>query len=167
VVIDWIETRPELDRTRIGLLGTSMGAIKGALFMPTDSRVKAATLGLVGEDLPYILAYSTEGAWRGGGIVRLRKAYLREHHLSREQFQKELEETITYDPKYLAPSVDPRKILLILAACDTIVPFKKGRELRRDMGKPETAVVLSGHYTALFYLLYIRATALKFFRSHL
>ena len=57
-------------------------------------------------------------------------------------------------------------VLLILAACDTIVPFKKGWELRRGMGKPETVVVLSGHYTALLYLLYIRSTAFEFFQSH-
>ena len=164
LVIDWLESRPEIDGRRIGVLGTSMGAIKGALFVAVDARVKAAVLGLVGGDLPYLLSYTTEGAWRGGGIVRRRQAYLAEHHLTREQFREELEKTIRYDPNLLAPCVDPKKVLLILGACDTIVPFKKGWELRRAMGKPETAVVLSGHYSALFYLWYIRATALDFFQ---
>jgi hypothetical protein len=165
-VVDWIQTRPELDAARLGVLGTSMGAIKGSLFVAVDPRVKAAVLGLVGGDLPYILAYSKEGAWRGGGIVRRREAYLAEHHLTREQFRTELAAGIRYDPKLLAPYVDPKKVRLILGACDTIVPFKKGRELRREMGNPETGVVLAGHYTALLYLPYIRAAAFNFFQRH-
>lgn len=60
-VLDWIETRPEFDPKRIGVNGTSMGAIKGSLLMACDPRVRAASLCLVGGDIPYILAYSKEG----------------------------------------------------------------------------------------------------------
>jgi len=166
LVIDWLETRPELDSARIGVFGASMGAIKGALLTPVDSRVKAAVLGLVGGDVPYILAYTTDGGLRGGGIVARRTAYLAQHSMTHDQFRKELEATIRYDPKLFAPYADPRKVLLILGVCDTVVPFKKGLELRRAMGKPETVVTLSGHYTALLYLAYIQATAFDFFQRH-
>ena len=165
-VIDWLDTRPELDANRIGVLGTSMGAIKGALLAPVDSRVKASVLGLVGGDVPYILTYSQEGGLRGGGIVGHRNAYLVKHHVRLEEFRKRLEETVTYDPQFFAPSVDPKKVMLFLGALDTIMPFKKGWELRRAMGKPETVVMLSGHYTTAFYLLYIRAHAFEFFQKH-
>lgn len=164
-VIDWLQTRRELDANRIGVLGTSMGAIKGALLAPVDSRVKASALGLVGGDVPYILTYSQEGGLRGGGIVSHRNAYLLKHHVRLEEFRRRLEETVTYDPLLVAPSVDPKKVLLFLGALDTIVPFKKGLELRRAMGKPETVVMFSGHYTTVFYLLYIRAAAFEFFQS--
>jgi dienelactone hydrolase family protein len=166
LVIDWLQTRQELDGTRIGVLGTSMGAIKGSLLTAVDSRVKASVLGLVGGDVPYILTYSREGGLRGGGIVGHRNAYLVKHHIRLEQFRKRLEETVTYDPQLFAPSVDPKKVLLFLGALDTIVPFKKGWELRRAMGKPETVVMFSGHYTTAFYLLYIRSTAFDFFKGH-
>jgi hypothetical protein len=142
LVVDWLETRPELDRKRIGLLGTSMGAIKGSLFAAVDHRIKATALGLVGGDLPYILAYSTDGAWRGGGISRRREAYLHAHHLTREQFRKELEGMLKYDPLAFAPAIDPQKTLLILGKCDTVVPFRTGWKLRAGMGKPETIVLL-------------------------
>jgi hypothetical protein len=164
-VIDWLQTRAELDANRIGVLGTSMGAIKGALLAPMDSRVKASVLGLVGGDVPYILTYSQEGGLRGGGIVSHRNAYLLKHHVRLEEFKRRLEETVTYDPLFVAPSVDPRKVLLFLGALDTIVPFKKGLELRRAMGKPETVVMFSGHYTTAFYLLYIRSAAFDFFQK--
>ncbi|MEY2429258.1 MAG: hypothetical protein QOJ40_2143 [Verrucomicrobiota bacterium] len=164
-VIDWLQTRPELDANRIGVLGTSMGAIKGALLAPVDSRVKASVLGLVGGDVPYILTYSQEGGLRGGGIVSHRNAYLLKHHVRLEEFKRRLEQTVTYDPLFFAPSVDPAKVLLFLGALDTIVPFKKGLELRRAMGKPQTVVMFSGHYTTMFYLLYIRSAAFEFFQT--
>ena len=164
-VIDWLQTRAELDANRIGVLGTSMGAIKGALLAPVDPRVKASVLGLVGGDVPYILTYSQEGGLRGGGIVSHRNAYLLKHHVRLEEFKRRLEETVRYDPLFFAPSVDPAKVLLFLGALDTIVPFKKGLELRRAMGKPETVVMFSGHYTTGFYLLYIRAAAFEFFQT--
>jgi len=162
-VVDWLETRTELDRSRIGLLGTSMGAIKGAMFAPVEPRIRASAFGLVGGDLPYIMAYSTDGAWRGGGISRRREAYLHKNNMTREQFRKELEPMLRYDPNTFAPSIEREKVLLLLGKCDTVVPFKKGWELRATMGKPETIVLVCGHYSSMFYFAYIRSQVLKFF----
>ena len=166
LVVDWVETRPELDRNRIGLLGTSMGAIKGSMFAAVDHRIKATSLGLVGGDLPYILAYSTDGAWRGGGVSRRREAYLHAHQMTREEFRKELAGMIRYEPNRFAAAIDSRNTLLMLGKCDTVVPFRTGWQLRAAMGKPETIVLLSGHYSSMFYFLYIRSQALKFFQRH-
>jgi hypothetical protein len=166
-VLDWVCSRPEFDPARIGVLGTSMGAIKAALLTGVDPRVHAAVLGLVGGNLPYILAHSTEGSWRGGGIWKMRGKYLEEHKVTREQFFEGLQKTITWDPDRVAPAVSPRKVLLVIGLCDTVVPTKTGRELRRNLGKPETIYLLSGHYTAVLYLPYIRSQALKFFKRHL
>ena len=159
-VVDWIETRPEFDAKKIAVMGTSMGGIKGAVFVAVEPRVRAAALGLAGGDLPYIMTYSTER-----GMARRRKAYLEKHQMSEEEFRKILEGAVVWDPKKLAPFVDSNKVLLILGACDTTVPFKKGDELRRALGKPETVIVMSGHYSALLYLLYIQKSALDFFHK--
>ncbi len=161
-VIDWIETRPELNPRKIGVLGTSMGSIKGALLCAVEPRVRASVLALTGGDLPYIISYSTDGTLTHCGVSLKRKTYLKEHHLSLAEFKRGLE-GIEWDPKLLGPYVDPKKCMLILGACDTVVPFKKGLELRAAMGYPETEVVLSGHYTSLFYMLNIRAQAFEFF----
>jgi hypothetical protein len=85
--------------------------------------------------------------------------------MTEEEFRRILEQAVVCDPKKLAPYVDPKKVLLVLAACDTAVPFKKGDELRRAMGKPETVIVMSGHYSALFYILHIQHSALNFFHK--
>jgi len=160
--IDWIETRPELDAGRIGVFGISMGAIKGALLTPLEPRVRAATLGLLGEDLPYILTYTTEK-----GISKRREAILREQHLTLPELHEKLNQSISCDPMAFSSFVDPNKVLLILGACDTVVPAKKGLEMRNKMGKPETIVVPTGHYTAILFLPYIQWHCYKFFQRKL
>ena len=86
--------------------------------------------------------------------------------MTQEEFRSILEKSVVWDPKKLGPSVDPNKVLLVLAACDTAVPYKKGGdELRKAMGKPETVVVMSGHYSALLYIFHIQHSALNFFNK--
>lgn len=161
-VLDWVETRPELDAERIGVFGVSIGGIKGALLVALDDRVRAAVLGLAGGDLPFVLAHTTERS-----IQRQREAVLRERQWSPEQLERELRQAISCDPAYYAAYTDPRKVLLVLAGCDSVVPFKKGWELRAKMGKPETILVPAGHYSALVFIPYIRHETVDFFREKL
>ena len=58
-----------------------------------------------------------------------------------------------------------RSVLLILASLDTVVPFKKGEELKQKMGNPETITISAGHYTAVVYIPYIQHQALQFFQE--
>lgn len=166
-LVDWIETRPEYDAKRIGLLGTSKGAIRGAFLVGVEPRIKAAVLGLVGDDLPYIISHSTEGAWRGGGISRDRMKFVHEHDMTIPELYAELNREITFDPARVAPCVDPHKVLLIVGLCDTVVPTRTGRDMRKKMHYPETAYLFSGHYSALLYLHYIRSQAVRFLKSRL
>jgi hypothetical protein len=160
--IDWVETRPELDPSRIGVFGISMGGIRAAFLTPLDARIRAAIIGLAGGDLPYVIAHSKER-----GIVRRREPYLQKHGLSLQEFEQELRTTLACDPLSVAPFIDPHKLLLVLATFDTAVPAKKGFELRRALGKPETIIVPTGHYTALLYLPYIKSACLQFFHEKL
>jgi hypothetical protein len=158
--IDWIETQPDFDASRIGIFGVSMGAIRGALLLPLDSRIRAATLGLVGGDLPWILAHTEEPS-----IAKRRKALLKKENITTHELEERLRAAITLDPISVASSVDPRKVFLVLATCDTSVPIRKGWELREKMGKPETLIVPAGHYSALIFIPCIRIETLRFFRE--
>lgn len=161
-VLDWMETRPELDTNRIALFGISTGGIRGVMLTAVDARIKAAALGLTGGDLPYILTHSAEH-----NIARRRKAILRERNLTPAQLQIELRKIIPYDPNALAPYVDCRKVLLVLAACDSVVPFRTGWELRAKLGKPATLLLPTGHYTAALAIPWIERASLRFFRKQL
>lgn len=158
LALDWVETRAELDARRVGVFGVSLGGIQGVLLSAADTRVTASVLGLVGGDLPYILAYSAEP-----GVKRLRATWLKRHHATRKELQQQLQDALTLDPNAFAPHVDPASVLLVLALCDRVVPFQKGWELRERMGKPETLLLPTGHYSAALYTPCIRGVSVRFF----
>ena len=47
--LDWLGTRPEINKSRIGLLGYSMGAFQGSILMGVEPRFQAATLCVGGD----------------------------------------------------------------------------------------------------------------------
>src|SRR3954467_7882030 len=159
-VIDWLETEPHVDSHKVGLFGISLGGIKGAILTPLESRVQAAVIGLAGGDLPYILIHSTEP-----GIIKRRDEYLKTNHLTPQEAEDKLRKVISCDPLALAPYVDPKKVMLVLALFDTVVPTEKGMLLKEKMGKPETIVLPTGHYTAALSIPYIKTQASSFFEK--
>ena len=159
-VIDWLETQPRVAAQKIGIFGISLGGIKGAILTPLESRIQAAVLGLAGGDLPHILVHSTEP-----GLAKRRDAYLKEHHLTPEQAEAKLREMITRDPLAYAPYVDSKKVMLVIARFDTVVPTDKGLLLKEKMGNPETIMLPTGHYTAVLSIPYIKSQAFSFFEK--
>jgi dienelactone hydrolase len=160
--IDWVESRPELDASRIGVFGVSMGGIKGALISALDPRIGASVLVLAAGDLPYILARSNDK-----GIIKRRNALLAEKTLTPEQLQQELTEKIRCDPINYAEHIDADKTLMILARFDAVVPYHKGLELKEKIGNPETILLWSGHYSAIVYIYYVKYQSRKFLQQHL
>ncbi|MBK7998842.1 MAG: alpha/beta hydrolase [Verrucomicrobia bacterium] len=156
-VIDWIETQSGLDGSRVGVFGISMGGIKGAMLAPLENRIRGAILGLAGGDIPHILAHSTEP-----GLVKKRQEFLKERNLSPDQAEAELRKIIKRDPLVYAPYVDPKKVMLIIARSDDVVPTAKGLELKERMGNPETIMLPGGHYTAVLSIPYIKSQSFEF-----
>ena len=157
--LDWIETRPELDSERIGVFGISMGGIKSALVAALDERVRAAILGLTAGDIPHILAHSDEK-----GVRKRRKRYLEAEGLTPDTFYERLKQEITCDPIRYAAYIDARNVLMILARFDRIIPYARGRILWKKMGEPEVIFLLSGHYSAIPFIPYIKMKSFEFFR---
>ncbi|MBI2948566.1 MAG: alpha/beta hydrolase [Verrucomicrobia bacterium] len=156
-LIDWMKRQPGVDRSRLGLFGVSFGAIKAALVLPFSDDIRAAVLGLVGGDLGYIFTHTTER-----GLAKRCQRLLEKHQLTPEEGERTLNALITYDPLKLAPSVDPGKVTMVLATRDTVVPYEKGLELWKAMGKPRLMKVWAGHYSALLFLPCIDSVVLDF-----
>jgi dienelactone hydrolase len=159
-VIDWIETQQDLDAGRIGIFGVSMGGIKGALLLPLEKRIQAAALGLAGGDLPYIISHTTEP-----GLVKRREQELKERNMTLEESEARLRSVLKFDPMRYASYVDPKKVLMVLARYDTVVPIKKGLELKKKMGDPETILIPANHYSAVFSIPYIKSQSFEFFEK--
>jgi hypothetical protein len=79
--------------------------------------------------------------------------------------EEKLREAITLDPLAIAPGIDPSKVMMVIAACDKVVPARTGWELRRKMGNPETIELWSGHYSSVIDLPYLQRASRKFFEK--
>jgi dienelactone hydrolase len=162
LALDGIETRPELDASRIGLFGISMGGIRGVMLTALDPRIKASVFGLAGSDLPAILAHS-----RDRGIVRRRAKLLSEGEWTPAELEAALREAITCEPREFAAHVDPHRSLLVLGVFDRVVPFARGWQLREELGEPETLLLPTGHYTAVLAIPAIQLKSVEFFETRL
>ena len=161
-VVDWLCAQEDIDSSCLGLFGISFGGIKASMLLPLEERFKGAVLALVGGDLAYIVAHTTEP-----GLAERRDQLLKKNKMSLADGEERLRKYVLYEPLKLAPSVEARKVLMVLLRGDTVVPYKKGIELRKALGHPEMLEVHGDHYSkwALVYVPWVRRETLDFFRK--
>jgi cephalosporin-C deacetylase-like acetyl esterase len=142
-LLDWLETRPEIDSQRLASAGVSLGGILAATLMGLDERIQAGFFIMAGGGLPELLHDSREGPLR-----RLReRIFERNGDRSREtfiEFARGLTQPL--DPLTYASRVDPQRALLISGRFDRAVPPSRTRALWQAMGYPTWHVVPVGHY---------------------
>lgn len=157
-VIDWAESRPELNVSRLGVFGASLGGFNALYLSALDERVSVASIALVGGSLSDVLLQSNERR-----IVEAVAEVKEELSLDDEQLTAYLDERIVTDTLTIAPHVNADRILMVLAKRDKSVPYASQLELYAAMGRPEAITLPTGHATAAAYLFYLRSRVLRFF----
>jgi dienelactone hydrolase len=142
-VIDWVETRPDLDASRIAVFGASLGGFNALYLAAMDPRVRA-----VSDERRIVEA--TEAA----------KARL---SMDDEQLMDYLTEKIETDTLTVAPHMNADRVLMVLTKYDSTVPYDSQLRLRGAMGNPEAITLPTSHNMAAAYLFYLRSKILKFF----
>jgi dienelactone hydrolase len=138
--IDWAASRPEVDASRIGLVGFSMGAVLAATVTGLDSRVSR---GVFVEGSPRL-----EDVFLGCPMLpgRVRERLLARFDWTREDLRGRLApELAPINPITYAARIDPRNVLLFDAARDRFVPRASREELWVAMGRPERITLRYGH----------------------
>lgn len=131
--IDVLQTRPEIDANRIGLLGISMGAILGTMTAATDERLKTAVLIVGGGDWQTIERKSQE-------------RFARDRRKIGDLTPEETAVMDDIDPKNFAAHISPRPLLMISGKRDTIIPPDSARILFEAAREPKKQIwVDSGH----------------------
>lgn len=131
--VDWIESRPEFDGGRIGLCGTSLGAIVAALAFALEPRFACGSTQLGGIDLAHIV-------WNSSRLTQQREAWRRRGY-TEERLRTELSEL---EPgTWLKP--DGRPFFAVAARYDTVIPPVDARKLISATGAQELWLD-SGHY---------------------
>ena len=137
--VDFIETRPEFDRSKIGIAGTSLGALVAALAYGTESRFSYAAFILGGVDLAQIL-------WNSSLLVEARDA-LRRRGFTEDRMRLELADV---EPLTYLGSRKDSSAMIIGGKYDTVVPASSTQLLIDSFSKPASLWLETGHYGGIF-----------------
>jgi dienelactone hydrolase len=157
-MLDWIEGQPELDASRIGVFGVSLGAMDAVMLAALDPRVNALVIAMAGGDMAYVLANTNYRR-----VTRTIEALAESLGTSREALEAKLDSELELDPLALAPYVDAERVLMIMTRTDAIIPFEAQERLRSTMGSPEALYLVTGHRTSVLYFPKVRNAAFEFF----
>jgi dienelactone hydrolase len=157
-VLDWVEQQPELDASRIGLFGVSLGAMDAVLLTALDSRVNALVIAMAGGDLEYLLANTNYRP-----VARTIADMAESLGTSREALGAQLEAAIKLDPLAVAPYIDAERVFMILTRTDAIIPFEAQERLRAELGSPEALYLATGHRLSVVFFPKLRNAAFEFF----
>jgi len=157
-VLDWIEHEPELDASRIGMFGVSLGAMDAVMLTALDRRVNSLVIAMAGGDLSYLLANTSYRR-----VSRTIDDLAASLGTSREALGAKLDAAVKFDPLALAPYIDAERVFMILTRTDTIIPFEAQQQLRATMGSPEALYLLTGHRASVVYFPKVRNAAFEFF----
>jgi dienelactone hydrolase len=129
---DYLSSRKEVDKDRIGLVGISLGAILGADFLATEPRVRCA-------------AFWSGGAGWGELLTESEHELAKKWRSGVEGDRAAIERAMAdVDPKVLLPKSRPRPLLFLWGDADTVVPTKTSQALFDAALSPKEKVVLPG-----------------------
>ena len=135
-VADWLQTRPDTDPQRLGVMGISLGAVIAHLAMGQDPRLNAGVAVEGGGDLPSLYEGSAEVALYG--------------HVLPELLTPEARARLSLvDPAHYAQLNQPRHVLMIEAARDLYVPPRNAEYLWNALGHPHIVWTDTNHFSFL------------------
>ena len=152
----WLAEQPEVDREQIGVFGISLGGITAALAGAAEPRFHKICPVLAGGDIALVLWESTEPH-----AVDARRRWIAAGG-TRDSLLSMLK---TVDPATYGNCVQGRKILMLNASHDEVIPKKCTDALWQAFGKPPILWYNAGHYSAAFHLVDAIGRVTEFFQS--
>ena len=150
----WLASRDEIHEDKLGVFGISLGGITGALAMTAEPRLKNGCLVLAGGDMARI-------AWESKELEEIRDSWLSSGG-NKEQF---FELMRTIDPVTYAAGASNRRILMLNAKDDEVVPKACTESLWQALGQPPIVWYDGGHYSVARHLLDAMKRSQDFFAA--
>lgn len=130
----FLASRPEIEASRIGLVGVSLGAVLAAVCLGVEPGFRCGVLILGGGDLPLMLRQSF--------ILRGMR-----RRLSKVEKLQPLEESLRpLDPVTFAAAARGKPILMINGSHDLAMPLACTETLWQALGHPRIRWLPTGHY---------------------
>ncbi|MCS7308862.1 MAG: alpha/beta hydrolase family protein [Armatimonadota bacterium] len=134
-LIDWLQSQPQVEHGKIGIVGISLGAIVSALVLGVETRLQAGVLILGGANLAHIL-------WRSPLTMNIR-AELRSKGVSYERLRQEM---ASVEPLNYLHGQHGEKVLMVNGRYDLVIPREDAAALRRALGEGPILWLNTGHY---------------------
>lgn len=150
----WLEARPEIDGKSLGVVGTSLGSMMAALTAEMEPRLGRVVVLLGGGGL-------VDAYYDNDFAVWICKVY--EMLGGTRERLKELIAPV--DPLTCAANLKDRRLLMIAARHDEIVPPKAAEALWVASGKQKIVWYDCGHYTAVLYFAPAMRQIIQHFRE--
>jgi dienelactone hydrolase len=146
-LMDWAETRPEIDASRIGFVGFSMSALVTATLLGNDHRIKAAVLMMGAANLADVFSTCRNRAGEGRAHVLGSFGWTLDEY--REFFAGLFDPA---DPMRYEGRYDPAEILMIDAMSDDCMSESARAALWEVTGYPQRVTLLYQHRSAFYSL---------------
>lgn len=137
----WLAAQSEVDQTRLGVVGTSLGSFMGTLTAEMEPRFKKVAIVL-----------------GGGGVVDAfydhpQAAPLRALYEALGGTKQKLQDAVAIaDPITRAANLKDRQVIMIAASKDEIVPPSACKKMWEALGQPKIIWYDAGHYTAAYFI---------------
>ena len=141
VATAWLASRPEIDPTRLGITGTSLGSFVSALTAEMEPRLGRCVVLLGGGG--FVDGYA------GHPLARPIVTGLELLGFRRDQVKAMI---APIDPITCAANLKKRRVLIMAASKDEVVPPSMAQMLFDASGKQELVWYDAGHYTAALHV---------------
>lgn len=152
--VSWLAAQDEIDDRQLGIFGISLGGITSALALAIEPRLTSGCLMLAGGDVAQV-------AWDNPELVKLRQRWS-DQGGTKEEF---LTLWRSIDPVTYAELARGKRILMLNARHDEVIPPKCTESLWHALGEPEIFWYEAGHYSALRFIFDGLGRVTRFFRS--
>jgi len=137
----FLASRDDVDPEQIGILGVSLGGITASLAAEAEPRIQNVCLLLAGGDFPKIAAESAE-------FKKERERFL----ASGKDPTRLLEGVRQVDPLTYAELLRDRRVFMLNAKSDEVIPRACTEALWTAAGEPEILWLSGGHYSVMRHL---------------
>ncbi len=137
--LDFLATRSEVRMDKVGICGTSLGAVVTALVAAIDPRITEAGFLLGGVDIAHII-------WSSSRVVGPREA-MRRHGMTEDKLRALL---APIEPATYLKVHRPLSSFVIGGEFDTVVPRRSTEELIDALATKNVLWINTGHYGGVF-----------------
>lgn len=155
--LDWMAQRGDVDESRLGVFGLSMGGMLATMLAAAEPRVQCAVICLAGGDFARLALEADEIQ-----VQRWVEERCIADDLTPGELREEVRARFDSDPLAFAGSVDARRVLFVDARFDRVLPKRSRVALWRALGRPERVDIPLGHYSSILALEWIVARGTRF-----